>query len=254
MKGDKVVKQTFEAYLNSVNLQQLFKRLGATNPATLMKTVEHFTVKEAEKRDKIVLVYFGEVGVQRIVEAVTEQVKPLELRKGSKVLDVGAGSGSFTARIAQCLPQAKFYAMDATPAMLQALAKKTPGITTFLGIAENIQASITEAKAYADIPAKFDAAFSTLMLHHSAEPATVFKSIKNVLKKNGKAIILDMCEHTFTEFKTEMQDIHLGFNLGDLQKTAKKHFTNVTIAKMPGISCSSSGRLAKLFTATLSTA
>ena len=248
------MKTNFEDYLKSVNLQQLFQKLGAANPAVLAKTVEHFTVKEAEKRDKIVLGYFGEAGVHRIVEAVTEQLKPIALRKGSNILDIGAGSGFFTAKIAERIPQAKFYAMDATPAMLQTLNKKQLGITTFLGIAENIQASITEAKPYAEIPPKFDAAFSTLMLHHSVQPADVFKSLKNVLKKNGKAVILDMCEHTFTEFQTEMQDIHLGFNLEAVRKTAQQHFTNVTIAKMPGISCSSSGRSAELFTATLTTA
>ena len=128
------------------------------------------------------------------------------------------------------------------------------GITTFLGLAENIQASIAKARAYADVPAKFDAAFSTLMLHHSIEPAEVFASVKKVLKKNGKAVVLDMCEHTFTEFKNEMQDVHLGFNLETLQKTARQYFKNVKIAKMPGILCSSSGRSAEIFTATLSTA
>lgn len=230
------MKTNFEDYLKSVNLQQLFKKLGAANPATLAKTVEHFTVKEAEKRDKIVLSYFGEAGVHRIVEAVTEQLKPIGIRKGSNILDVGAGSGFFTAKIAERFPQAKFCAMDATPAMLQALNRKKLGITTFLGIAENIQASITEAKPYAEIPPKFDAAFSTLMLHHSVQPTDVFKSLKSVLKKNGKAVILDMCEHTFTEFQTDMQDVHLGFNLEKVQKTAEQHFTNVTIAKMPGIS------------------
>jgi len=245
------VKESFEDYLKSVDLKQLFKKLGAANPATLGKTVEHFTVKEAEKRDRIVMGYFGEAGVQRIVEAVTEQLQTPKLRNGSKVLDVGAGSGFFTSKIAERIPQAKFYAMDATPAMLQALAKKNLGITTFLGIAENIEASITEAKPYAEVPAKFDAVFSTLMLHHSIEPADVFESVKNVLLKNGKAIILDLCEHTFTEFKTEMQDVHLGFNLEAIRKTAQQHFKNVLFAKMPGISCSCSGRSAEMFTATL---
>jgi ubiquinone/menaquinone biosynthesis C-methylase UbiE len=252
MKQGNTKKQTFDTYINSVNLSQLFKKLGATNPEPLAKTVQHFTLKEAEKRDKIVLNYFGEAGVQRIVESVTEQLKTTTLRKGSKILDVGAGSGFFTAQIAKRIPQAKFYAMDVTPAMLQTLNKKKLGITTFLGIAENIEGSISEAQAYGEIPAKFDAAFSTLTLHHSVEPATVFNSLKNVLKKNGKAIVLDLCEHTFTEFKTEMQDVHLGFNLEAIRKTAQQYFMNVTVAKMPGICCSSSGRSAELFTATLS--
>jgi ubiquinone/menaquinone biosynthesis C-methylase UbiE len=166
-------------------------------------------------------------------------------------LDVGAGSGFFTAKIAERIPNAKFYAMDATPAMLNASAKKDLGITPFLGIAENIEASITEAKAYANVPAEFDAAFSTLMLHHSVNPEKVFKSIKNVLAKNGKAVILDLCAHDFTEFKTEMEDVHMGFKLEYIQKTAKQHFGNVEIEKMPGIGCTCSGRSAEIFVATM---
>ena len=242
---------SFEDYVKNVDLSELFKKLGAANPETLAKTVEHFTVKEARKRGKIVLGYFGEEGVKRIVEAITERLQTPQLRKGSKVLDVGAGSGFFTAKIAERIPNAKFYAMDATPAMLLALAKKNLGITPFLGIAENIEASITEAKAYAEIPLKFDAAFSTLMLHHSVEPEKVFASIKNVLTKNGKAVILDLCEHRFTEFKTEMEDVHLGFKLDYIRKTAKRHFSHVEIVKMPGIGCSCSGRSAEIFVATM---
>ena len=114
--GDADVKSSFEEYIQHLDLSQLFETLGAANPETLAKTVEHFTIKEAEKRDKIVSGYFGEDGVQRIVEAVTEQLQTPKLRKGSKVLDVGAGSGFFTAKISERIPQAKFYAMDATPA------------------------------------------------------------------------------------------------------------------------------------------
>jgi ubiquinone/menaquinone biosynthesis C-methylase UbiE len=225
--------------------------VDALNPETLARNVRHFTLKEARKRDKIVLGYFGKEGVQRIVEAVTERLQAPKLPKRSKLLDIGAGSGFFTAKIGERIPDAEFYAMDATPAMLVALTKKNLGITPFLGIADNIQASIAAAKAYAEIPAKFDAAFSTLMLHHSVDPENVFASIKTVLKKTGKAVVLDLCEHKFTEFKTEMEDIHLGFKLDYIRKIASDHFESVEITKMPGIGCSCSGRSAEIFVATL---
>ena len=239
---------SFEEYIKSVNLQQLFKKLGAANPETLAKTVTHFTTKEAKKRDKIVLCYFGENGVNRIVEAITERLLSVpKLRKGSNILDLGAGSGFFTAKIAERIPNFNFYAMDATPAMLLALSKKKVGITPFLGVAENIEASIEEAKGYAETPDKFDAVFSTLMLHHSAKPEKVFESIKKILKKQGKAVVLDLCEHKFEEFKTEMGDIHLGFKLDDVRKMAKEYFSEVEIKKMPVIGCHCSGRSAEIF-------
>ena len=243
---------SFKEYVRTLNMEQFFKKLGASDAETLAKGVEHFTTKEAKKRDKIVLDYFGENGVNRIVEAITERLLSFpSLRTGSKVLDVGAGSGFFTAKIAERtkskIPNVAFYAMDATPAMLLALEKKKVGITPFLGVAENIEASIKEARAYAEIPDKFDAVFSTLMLHHSTKPEKVFESIKKVLIKNGKAIILDLCEHKFAEFKTEMGDVHLGFKLDDVRKMAKACFSEVEIEKMPGIGCSCSGRSAEIF-------
>jgi ubiquinone/menaquinone biosynthesis C-methylase UbiE len=171
------------------------------------------------------------------------------------VLDVGAGSGFFTAKIAKKInnksPNVEFFAMDATPAMLILLAKKESHIIPFLGIAENIQGSSKEAAAYAEIPEKFDAAFSTLMLHHSVKPEKVFESISKVLTDDGKAVVLDLCEHKFVEFKTEMEDVHLGFKLEDIRKKAAKYFSKVTIEKMPGIGCTCSGRNAEIFVATM---
>jgi ubiquinone/menaquinone biosynthesis C-methylase UbiE len=239
-------------YMKNLDLERLLKKLGAANPETIARGVQHFTAKEADKRDSIVLGYFGEKGVYRIVEAITERLlSPPSLRTGSKVLDVGAGSGFFTAKIAEKIrnkiPGVAFYAMDATPAMLLALEKKKADITPFLGVAENVEASAKEARAYAEIPDKFDAVFSTLMLHHSTKPEKVFESVKRVLLKNGKAVFLDLCEHEFEEFKTEMGDVHLGFKLDDVREMAKTHFSEVKIEKMPGIGCSCSGRSAEIF-------
>jgi ubiquinone/menaquinone biosynthesis C-methylase UbiE len=239
-------------YVENLDLERLFNKLGAANPEAVTRAVQHFTAKESDKRDSIVLGYFGEKGVNRIVEAITERLlSPSSLRTGSKVLDVGAGSGFFTAKIAEKIrnkiPSVAFYAMDATPAMLLALEKKKGGVTPFLGVAENVEASVKEARAYVEIPEKFDAVFSTLMLHHSTKPEKVFESIKKVLKKSGKAVILDLCEHKFEEFKTEMGDVHLGFKLDDVRKMAKAYFSEVEIEKMPGIGCSCSGRSAEIF-------
>jgi ubiquinone/menaquinone biosynthesis C-methylase UbiE len=243
---------SFDEYLKNVDLEQLFEKLGAAKPETLAKTVAHFTTKEAEKRDKIVLGYFGEEGVDRIVEIITQKLLSVpSVRKGSAVLDVGAGSGFFTAKIAEKIPDANFYAMDATPAMLRVLAARNLGITPFIGVAENIEDSIREAASYAEIPSRFDAAFSTLMLHHSVNPEKVFESMKRILAKGGKAVVLDLCEHNFTEFKTEMEDVYLGFDLVFIRKVARKYFSNVEIIKMLGIGCSCSGRSAEIFVATM---
>jgi len=247
---------TTEYYFKDLDLEKLFKALGATDPKALVKTVQHFTTKEAGKRDKIVLDYFGRSGIDQIVGSIVKslQTSPT-LPKAAKVLDLGAGSGFFTVRVAEKVrktnPDTSFYAMDLTPAMLLSLAKSKDEITSFVGLAENIRESVQQARKYLKIPVKFDAVFSTMMLHHSPQPARVFESIWEVLKKNGKAIILDLCEHEFEEFKTELDDLHLGFETKDIASMARKYFSTVRIEKMKGICCSSSGRSAEIFLAVM---
>lgn len=246
----------FYNYIQNLQLEQLFRRLNAPNPGLLAKEIKYFTAEEAEKRDKIILDYFGENGVNQIVNTIYEFLFTTpSLPQNAKVLDVGAGTGFFTVklynRVRQTLPKVCFYAMDATPAMLISLEKKSAEIMPFVGIAENIKGSVKEARKHFNIPRKFDLVFSTLMLHHSAEPEKVFKSIKEILKRRGKAIVVDLCKHEFEEFKTKMGDVHLGFDLESINEMARKHFSMVKIGKIGGVSCECSGRSAKIFAAFL---
>ncbi|MGB9693395.1 MAG: class I SAM-dependent methyltransferase, partial [Fervidobacterium sp.] len=203
--SSRVKYMSFRNYIQNLRLNQLFRRLDVPNPALLAKEVKYFTIEEAEKRDKIVLDYLGENGINQIVNTIYEfLVAPPRLPVNAKVLDVGAGTGFFTikvySRVRRRFPKVSFYAMDATPAMLISLEKKSARITPFIGVAENIKGSIKEARKYCYIPRKFDAVFSTLMLHHCIEPEKVFKSIKEVLKSRGKVILVDLCKHNFEEF------------------------------------------------------
>jgi len=247
---------SFKNYVQNLQLEQLFRKLNALNPALLAKEVKYFTTTEAEERDKIVLGYLGENGINQIINTIHEFLfAPPRLQANANVLDIGAGTGFFTVRlydrVRRRFPKVNFYAMDATPAMLMSLEKKRVGITLFVGLAENIEGSVKEARRYFDIPFRFDAVFSTLMLHHSIKPEKVFQSIKEVLKSKGKAIIVDLCKHNFEEFKKEMGDIHLGFDLESINEMATKHFSRIKIEKIGGIRCECSGRSTEIFAAFL---
>jgi SAM-dependent methyltransferase len=243
---------TFEDYLKNIKLRELLEELKVPRIETYMKEVKHFTEKEAERRDKIVLSYFGETGIELISDSIVHcLLSPPRLRKKAKVLDVGAGSGFFTTkvvdRVRRHLPEAAFYAMDLTPAMLWRLARKAPEITLFLGVAEDVRGSVEQAKRYLNIPERFDAIFSTLMLHHCLDVAKVFESLRKALEVDGKAVVVDLCKHCFEEFREEMGDIHLGFEPKLLEEMAEKHFSKVQVKKIPGICCTNSDRSAELF-------
>jgi len=251
-----LTNSSLEEYLQTADLPRLLRKLGAQNVELIVDEIHHFSKKEGEKRDKIVVGYFDESGVKQIVDSIVNRLttRP-KLKPNAKILDIGAGSGFFTARIAsevkKLVQHASFYAMDATPAMLLALAKKKEEITPFFGIAENIQGSIENARGYAIVPERFDAVISTLMLHHCPDLDRVFKSVRKVLKPTGKAVVVDLCTHMFTEFREEMGDLHLGFDPDLIHSAAKKVFSKVSVDKLPGICCTSSGRSAELFVATL---
>ncbi|MCW3992452.1 MAG: class I SAM-dependent methyltransferase [Candidatus Bathyarchaeota archaeon] len=192
----------FESYIKNTSLRKLLEELGASDIDMVVKAVEHFTDEEGEKRDKIVFDYFGEDGVNQVVASIVELLlSPPELPADANILDVGAGSGFFTVKVAEevhrHLPEASFYGMDVTPTMLSALARKPCEITPFLGIAENIAGSVEYARRYLEIPVKFDGLFSTLMLHHCPDPKRVLKSFREALDDCGKAILIDLCEHPF---------------------------------------------------------
>ncbi len=245
---------SFQNYLKNVDFKKLLKKLNVPNVDSLIREAEHFTTREAEKRDAILLDYFGETGINRIIDLITEflLLSPPRLRNDTKILDVGAGSGMFTMGVAKKLhlqlPKASFYALDLTPIMLKLIAEKTKEIIPFIGVAENITGSIKYARKYFKIPIKFDAVFSTLMLHHALNPEKIFENIEKVLKKNGKAIIIDLCKHDYKEFKREMGDIHQGFKPEYIRDIAKRRFRRVKVEVLDGICCESSGRAAELFT------
>ncbi|MBS7637927.1 methyltransferase domain-containing protein, partial [Candidatus Bathyarchaeota archaeon] len=219
-----------------MQLEQLFRKLDAPDPKLLANEVKYFTITEAEERDKIVLGYFGEDRINQIVNTIYEfLLSPPRLSANAKVLDVGAGTGLFTLKlydkVRQILPEVRFYAMDATPAMLVSLEKKGAEVIPFVGIAENILGSINEARKYFNIPKKFDVVLSILMLHHCVDPERVFGSIKEILKRRGKAIVIDLLKHDFEEFKTELGDIHLGFDSESVYEMAQRYFSRVKIEK-----------------------
>ena len=59
-----------EDYLEQLQLDLLFKRLSSSDPETLAREARYFTAKEANRRHRLVIDYFGERSVNRLVGTI----------------------------------------------------------------------------------------------------------------------------------------------------------------------------------------
>jgi SAM-dependent methyltransferase len=244
-----------EEYLARAPPEQLFARLRVPDAAALARNVAHFTEREARERDRIVLGYLGEAGVQAIVDAVAGGLLGAgAMNPSPAVLDLGAGSGFFTHRVEQALRakglKPRMFAMDATPAMLRALGAKPLRAVAFLGLLEDIEGSVREAAALQPLPPLFDGAFSTLALHHCAEPPRFFAGAARVLGYGAPLVVVDMVEHGREEFRASMGDVHLGFPPARVAAWGAEHFRDAEAREL-AVSCAGECEGVRLFAAAM---
>ena len=104
---------------------------------------------------------------------------------GSRVLDLGCGTGLELGYYFEAVPTASITGVDLAPGMLEALRGKFPGRSLTL-----IQGS------YFDVPfeeSAFDAAVSVESLHHftKEEKIPLYKKLRNALTDGGFFILTD---------------------------------------------------------------
>lgn len=243
--------------IEKASLKSLLKALNIPDRNRLLENVKYFSEKEAQKRAEIVKSYFSSKGLEIIVETFTKTFSSLP--SDSNILDVGSGTGFFTERVMEKMREGlgktpAFWALDITPAMLLVLSNKMKDspIIPILGLGEKIRESIVfNSSRYIqtgiDLPMEFHGIMSVLALHHCVDPEKVFVSIDSVLADNGVVTIVDECKHPFEEYRDEMLDIHLGFDVEELHSKASKIFKDVQVNKLKGVMCESSGRKVEIF-------
>jgi len=120
----------------------------------------------------------------------------LPTAKGSRVLDLGCGTGLELEEYFPLCPSAKVTGIDLSEAMLSALKKKFPDKDTVLIVG-----------SYFDVPlgeSVFDAAVSVESLHHFTknEKTPLYKKLHTALKANGYLILTDYFASTDDEEQT----------------------------------------------------
>ena len=113
-------------------------------------------------------------------------VENLDLEADDVVADIGAGSGYFSFRIAQKVPEGKVYAVDIQPEMLEAIAsrqkdRQVENIETVLGAEDNPNL----------LPESIDLAFMVDAYHEFAYPREMMEGIVEALKPGGKVVLLE---------------------------------------------------------------
>jgi SAM-dependent methyltransferase len=112
------------------------------------------------------------------IELINCLLAGANLGQGSSVLDIGCGTGNYTALV-EIISGAQVYGLDASQGMLERAAKKNPRLHLAIGDA-------------ADLPYEdgfFDFIFMTDVIHHIADINAMFRSIARVLKPFAKVCI-----------------------------------------------------------------
>lgn len=113
-------------------------------------------------------------------------VQQLELKPDDIVADIGAGTGYFSFRMAQQVPEGKIYAVDIQPEMLTeiALIKEKQNIT-------NVETVLGEEQQANLPPASIDLALMVDAYHEFAYPREMMESIVQALKPGGRVVLLE---------------------------------------------------------------
>lgn len=122
-----------------------------------------------------------------------EIIKHLGLSAGNSVADIGAGTGHYTFLISKVVGQeGNVYAIDIQKNILENLAKQAEeknitNIHTIWGDAENVGGTKLKVDAV-------DLVLVSNVLFQTESKSSFVHEIKRILKKNGKAVVIDWSE------------------------------------------------------------
>ena len=112
-------------------------------------------------------------------------IEALALKPEARIADLGAGTGYFSARLANMLPKARVYAVDVEPDMVRFLAERAKR--------ENLRNLIAVAGAADDprLPEKVDVILLVDVYHHIEDRERYFRKLSQSLLPGGRIAIVD---------------------------------------------------------------
>ncbi|HWE81637.1 MAG TPA: methyltransferase domain-containing protein [Gaiellaceae bacterium] len=123
----------------------------------------------------------GKVDPETWVEAY---IRPL-LRPGSRVLDVGCGSGTMTAAASATYPECEFVAVDRSDARVRVAAEA-------LSAFENATATLGWAEELPFDDESFDLVWTRFLLEHVPDKGQVVAELARVTRPGGRLLLQDL--------------------------------------------------------------
>jgi SAM-dependent methyltransferase len=114
-----------------------------------------------------------------------EVIQALALAGDARVADLGAGTGYFSARLANMVPQGRIYAVDIEADMVRYLQERARR--------EGLRNLIAVAGAADDprLPEKVDLVLLVDVYHHIEDRASYFRRLSRSLRPGGRVAIVD---------------------------------------------------------------
>lgn len=132
--------------------------------------------------------------------------------------DLGCGTGQIAETVAPFV--ARVIGVESSRAMLAAARRRLSSV-------KNIELRHGDLGALPIDDGTLDAAVISLVLHHVAEPAAVFREVARVLRPSGRLLLIDMSKHDRAEYRQQMGHVWLGFDrsqvLGWLEEAGFAH-------------------------------
>jgi ubiquinone/menaquinone biosynthesis C-methylase UbiE len=120
-------------------------------------------------------------------EAPSKAIAALDIKPGQVVADVGAGSGYYTARLAERVgATGKVYASDLQPQMVALLEQRVA--RDRLTQVEVLQATETDPRLP---PAAIDLILMVDVYHELARPQEVLRQLRAALKPDGRLVLIE---------------------------------------------------------------
>jgi len=114
-----------------------------------------------------------------------EVIQALALKPDAVIADIGSGTGYFSARFANMLPQGRVYGVDTEPDMVKYLADraKREGLKNLTAVAGKPDDP--------RLPEKADLVILVDVYHHVEDRERYFRQLQNSLKPGGRVAIID---------------------------------------------------------------